>query len=109
MIENVDIENFRAACSLRTEDFYYDLPKELIAQHPTAQRDACRLMTLDKHSGAVAHHVFSEIIDMLRPEDILVVNSSKVIPARLLGVSQKTGSPMELLLLRAQICLIRRR
>ncbi|MBQ8351753.1 MAG: tRNA preQ1(34) S-adenosylmethionine ribosyltransferase-isomerase QueA [Clostridia bacterium] len=101
MIENATIENSRAACDLKTEDFSYDLPKELIAQHPTEQRDACRLMCLGKESGKTSHHIFSEIIDMLRPEDILVVNSSKVIPARLLGVSEKTGSPMELLLLRA--------
>lgn len=102
MIENAAIENSRAACALKTEDFSYDLPKELIAQHPAAQRDACRLMCLGKESGKVSHHVFHEIIDMLRPEDMLVVNSSKVIPARLLGVSEKTGAPMELLLLRAR-------
>ena len=101
MIENVAIENSRAACSLKTEDFSYDLPKELIAQHPTEQRDACRLMCLERESGKTSHHIFNEIVDMLRPEDILVVNSSKVIPARLLGVSEKTGAPMELLLLRA--------
>ena len=102
MIENVTVENPRAASTLKTEDFFYDLPTELIAQHPTEQRDACRLMVLDKESGQTTHHVFHEIIDMLQPEDILVVNSSKVIPARLLGVSEKNGSPMELLLLRAQ-------
>ncbi len=102
MIENVAIENIRTESALRTEDFYYDLPKELIAQHPTAQRDACRLMCLDKASGAVSHHTFSDIINMLQPEDMLVVNSSKVIPARLLGVALKNGAPMELLLLRAQ-------
>ena len=102
MIENAAIQNERAKTSLCTEDFFYHLPEELIAQHPTEQRDACRLMTLDRASGAVAHHRFYEIIDFLRPEDILVVNSSKVIPARLLGVTDKSGAPMELLLLRMQ-------
>lgn len=102
MIDNVAIDNARAASALKTEDFFYDLPKELIAQHPTAERDACRLMCLDKLSGQISHHVFHEIENMLRPEDILVVNSSKVIPARLLGVTDKTGAAMELLLLRAR-------
>lgn len=102
MIENVAIRNTRAKTSLCTEDFFYNLPEELIAQHPSEQRDGCRLMTLDRASGALAHHHFYEIIDFLRPEDILVVNSSKVIPARLLGTTDKSGAPMELLLLRMQ-------
>ena len=102
MIENVAIQNERAETSLCTEDFFYHLPEELIAQHPSEQRDGCRLMTLDKKNGAVAHHHFYEILDFLRPEDILVVNSSKVIPARLLGTTDKSGAPMELLLLRMQ-------
>jgi S-adenosylmethionine:tRNA ribosyltransferase-isomerase len=100
MIENVAIQNERAETTLCTEDFFYHLPEELIAQHPSEQRDACRLMTLAKESGAVAHHHFYEILDFLRPEDILVVNSSKVIPARLLGKSEKTGGDVEFLLLR---------
>ncbi|MBQ8174546.1 MAG: tRNA preQ1(34) S-adenosylmethionine ribosyltransferase-isomerase QueA [Clostridia bacterium] len=102
MIENATIQNERTQTTLCTEDFFYHLPEELIAQHPTEQRDACRLMTLDKTSGVMGHHHFYEIIDFLRPEDILVVNSSKVIPARLLGVTDKSGAPIELLLLRMQ-------
>ena len=95
------ITNERVKTDLLTHDFYYDLPEELIAQHPTEKRDACRLMVLSRDTGEVEHKIFSDIIDFLNPEDILVVNSSKVIPARLLGKTEKTGSDMELLLLRA--------
>lgn len=95
-----EIKNERVATELVTHDFYYELPEELIAQFPAEKRDKCRLMTLDKESGEISHRVFSDIIDFLRPEDMLVVNSSKVIPARLLGKTEKTGSDMELLLLK---------
>ncbi len=94
------IINKRCETDLTTHDFYYDLPEELIAQFPTAERDGCRLMVLDRESGRVEHKHFYDIIDYLNPEDMLVVNSSKVIPARLLGKTDKTGSDMELLLLR---------
>ena len=94
------IINERIATELKTSDFYYELPEELIAQSPTEERDGCRLMVLDRESGEVEHKRFFDIIDYLRPEDMLVVNSSKVIPARLLGKTKKTGSDMELLLLR---------
>ena len=95
-----EIINERVKTSLSTSDFYYDLPEELIAQTPSPERDKCRLMVLDRASESVEHKIFSDIIDYLRPEDMLVVNSSKVIPARLLGKTEKTGSDMELLLLR---------
>lgn len=95
------IVNERIKTELETHDFYYDLPEELIAQFPSDERDKCRLMVLNRDSGEVSHKIFSDIIDFLRPEDMLVVNSSKVIPARLLGVTEKTGASMELLLLRA--------
>ena len=101
MQENSKIVNERASTSLVTRDFYYELPEELIAQSPSDERDGCRLMVLDRENGNIDHKIFKDIIDYLRPEDMLVVNSSKVIPARLLGVTDKTGSPMELLLLRA--------
>ena len=102
-MENVkeEIVNERIKTDLVTSDFYYDLPEELIAQFPSAERDGCRLMTVDKSSGALEHKIFRDIIDYLNPEDMLVVNSSKVIPAHLLGKTDKTGSDMELLLLRA--------
>ncbi len=95
------IVNERPKTDLSTHDFYYDLPEELIAQSPSPERDGCRLMVLDREKKSIEHKIFSDIIDYLNPDDILVVNSSKVIPARLLGVSEKTGSPIELLLLRA--------
>ena len=94
------IINERVDTTLTTHDFYYDLPEELIAQFPSAERDMCRLMVLDRKAGTVEHKIFRDIIDYLNPEDMLVVNSSKVIPARLLGTTEKTGASMELLLLR---------
>ena len=94
------IKNERIKTDLKTEDFYYELPEELIAQTPSPERDGCRLMVLDRKSGEISHKVFSDIIEYLNPEDMLVVNSSKVIPARLLGKTEKTGADMELLLLR---------
>ena len=96
-----EIRNERVKTTLRTEDFYYDLPEELIAQSPAPVRDECRLMVLDRASDGVEHKIFRDIIDYLNPEDMLVINSSKVIPARLLGKTDKTGADMELLLLRA--------
>ena len=94
------IINERPKTSLSTSDFYYDLPEELIAQFPSEKRDGCRLMVLDKSGGEPSHKIFSDVIDYLNPADILVVNSSKVIPARLIGKTEKTGSEIELLLLR---------
>ena len=99
-MKNELILNDRVATDLATEDFYYDLPEELIAQSPSDRRDGCRLMLLDRESGEVEHKIFRDIIDYLNPEDMIVVNSSKVIPARLLGKTEKTGGDMELLLLR---------
>ncbi len=99
-MEEKNIVNERVETTLTTHDFWYDLPEELIAQTPAARRDRSRLLVLDRKSGAIEHHVFHDIIDFLRPEDMLVVNASRVIPARLLGVSEKNGSPMELLLLK---------
>ncbi len=94
------IINERIGTELVTHDFYYDLPEELIAQFPSSERDGCRLMVLDREKKTVEHKIFRDMIDFLNPEDMLVVNSSKVIPARLLGKTEKTGSDMELLLLR---------
>ena len=94
------ILNERKKTDLKTSDFYYDLPEELIAQSPSDERDGCRLMVLDRKSGATEHKIFRDIIDYLNEGDMLVVNSSKVIPARLLGKTDKTGGDMELLLLR---------
>ncbi len=94
------ILNERVATDLSTGDFYYDLPEELIAQSPSDKRDGCRLMVLNRAEQTVEHKIFHDIIDHIRPEDMLVVNSSKVIPARLLGKTEKSGGDIELLLLR---------
>ena len=98
--KDIKILNERVSTTLTTSDFYYELPEELIAQSPSEERDGCRLMVLERESGEVSHKIFRDIIDYLKPEDMLVVNSSKVIPARLLGKTDKTGGDMELLLLR---------
>ena len=65
---------------MKTSDFYYDLPQELIAQTPIAQRDTSRLMTLDRNTGAVEHHHFYELADYLNPGDCLILNNSRVLP-----------------------------
>lgn len=82
------------------KEFWYDLPKELIAQQPASPRDAARLMLLDRRSDAVEHAVFRDLPAYLEPGDLLVVNNSKVLPARLLGTKVPTGAVCELLLLR---------
>ncbi|MBP3305389.1 MAG: tRNA preQ1(34) S-adenosylmethionine ribosyltransferase-isomerase QueA [Oscillospiraceae bacterium] len=84
---------------MKTSDFWYDLPEELIAQTPLEKRDASRLMVLDRETGAVTHKHFYDIIDYLRPGDCLVMNDSRVLPARLLG-HRPTGGAVEVLLLR---------
>lgn len=85
---------------LKKSDFYFDLPQELIAQDPLEDRSSSRLLMLDKDTGAVSHHVFREIADYLRPGDCLVLNNTKVIPARLLGEREGTGAHVEVLLLK---------
>ncbi len=84
---------------MKTHDFYYDLPEELIAQTPLQQRDTSRLMVLDRETGKITHKHFYDIIDYLRPGDCLVMNDSRVLPARLLG-HRPTGGAVEVLLLR---------
>ena len=84
---------------MKTSDFYYDLPQELIAQTPAEPRDHSRLMVLDRATGAIGHHHFYDLVELLRPGDLLVVNNSRVLPARLYGVREDTGAAMELLLL----------
>lgn len=84
----------------KTSDYDFALPQELIAQDPLADRSSSRLLTLDKRSGAVEHHQFREIVSWLRPGDCLVLNNTKVIPARLYGVKEGTGAVIEVLLLK---------
>ena len=85
---------------LRKSDFYFELPPELIAQDPLADRSASRLLVLDKETGKVEHHVFREIADYLSEGDCLVLNNTKVIPARLMGQKEDTGAAIEVLLLK---------
>lgn len=85
---------------MRLEDFNYNLPKELIAQVPSPKRDECRLMVLDKEKHTIEHKHFYDILDYLQPGDCLVVNDSRVIPARLFGIKEKTGAHIELLLIK---------
>ena len=85
---------------MKTEDFYYDLPEELIAQVPIKDRTASRLLVLDKKTGRTIDKHFYDIKDYLKKGDVLVINNTRVIPARLLGVRTDTQSPVELLLLK---------
>ena len=84
---------------MKTADFYFDLPEELIAQTPLERRDASRLLCLDRWSGAREHRIFSELPELLQPGDCLVMNDSRVLPARLMGM-RETGGVVEVLLLR---------
>ena len=84
---------------MKTSDFYYDLPQELIAQTPIEKRDTSRLMTLNRTTGEVGHHHFYELPDFLRPGDCLILNDSRVLPARLLGQRLPSGGACEVLLL----------
>lgn len=85
---------------MKTSDFYYDLPKELIAQDPLENRSSSRLLVLHRKSGRVEHRVFTDLLEYLRPGDCLVRNNTKVIPARLFGTRTDTGATIELLLLK---------
>lgn len=82
------------------KDFYYDLPQELIAQDPLRDRSASRLMVLDKNTGEIQHRIFKNITEYLKPGDCLVINNTKVIPARLYGVKEGTEAKVEILLLK---------
>ena len=96
------ITNEKPQTELTKSDFWYDLPPELIAQTPLPVRDSSRLMCVDRRTGEIEHRVFHDIVDLLQPGDLLVVNDSKVIPARIFGVKEETGVPMEVLLLRPE-------
>lgn len=85
---------------MKTSDFYYDLPEELIAQDPLEDRTASRLLVLDRQTGTVEHKVFSDVIDYLNKGDCLVINNTRVIPARLIGEKEGTGGKVEVLLLK---------
>ena len=95
------IINERISTELRTNDFYYELPEELIAQHPMEKRDTSRLMVINRDGSPIEHKHFFDIKDYLRPDDVLVINESKVIPARIFGhLEGREEAGLELLLLR---------
>lgn len=85
---------------MRTSDFDYELPQELIAQHPVAQRDHSRLLVMDKNTGEVEHRIFRDILDYLHKGDVLVLNKTKVLPARIFGVKEGGSAKIEVLLLK---------
>ena len=85
---------------LKVKDFYFDLPEELIAQHPLEKRDESKLMVLNKETGEIEHKVFKDIIDYLQPGDCLVLNNTRVLPARLIGAKEGSGGKIEFLLLK---------
>ncbi len=85
---------------MKRSDFYFDLPEELIAQTPLQKRDSSRLLLLDKETGAIDHRVFSDLKSLLKKGDVLVINDSRVLPARIIGVNAETGGEMEFLLLK---------
>lgn len=85
---------------MKTDDFDFELPEELIAQTPIVKRDSSRLMVVDKQTGELSHHIFSDIVDLLNPGDVLVLNDTKVMPARLFGVKEDTLAHIEVLLLK---------
>lgn len=86
--------------TMQLEDFNYDLPEELIAQVPLEKRDTSRLMVLDKNTGEIEHKSFTDILDYIQEGDTLVLNDTKVLPARLIGVKEDTGAIIEILLLK---------
>ena len=82
------------------KDFYFDLPQELIAQDPLEDRSSSRLLVLDKKTGEIEHHTFRDVVSYLKKGDCLVINDTKVIPARLFGVKEDTQAKIEVLLLK---------
>ena len=86
--------------TMNVKDFYFDLPQELIAQDPLEDRSSSRLLVLDKNTGETEHRHFRDITEYLRPGDCLVINNTKVIPARLFGVKEDTQAKIEVLLLK---------
>jgi S-adenosylmethionine:tRNA ribosyltransferase-isomerase len=85
---------------MKTSDFFYELPQELIAQTPVEPRDSSKLMVLDKNTGEIEHKIFHDLIDYLNPNDCLILNDTRVIPARIYGIKKETGAAVEFLLLK---------
>lgn len=85
---------------MKVADFDYELPEELIAQHPNEKRDEARLLVLNRQNKTMEHKIFKDVIDYLNPGDCLVINNTKVIPARLYGIKEISGTQVEFLLLK---------
>ena len=92
------MSNTFAEIIMKTSDFYYDLPQELIAQRPLTDRSSSRLLVLDKETGDIKHQNFTDLLDMLGENDVLVMNNTRVLPARIYGKKEGTGANIELLL-----------
>ena len=84
---------------MKKSDFYFDLPERLIAQHPMEQRDQSRMLVMDRTTGGLSHRHFYDLLDYLKPGDCLVMNNSRVIPARLMGLAEGRTTPIEVVLL----------
>jgi S-adenosylmethionine:tRNA ribosyltransferase-isomerase len=95
------INNERVPSELTTHDFYYDLPEELIAQTPIEKRDNSRLMIVNRNDNTITHSIFHDIIDHINENDVLVINNSKVIPARMYGLKEDTGASIEVVMLKS--------
>ena len=85
---------------MRTDDFDFELPEELIAQTPLSKRDSSKLLVLNKETGDIEHKVFTDIVDYLVPGDVLVLNDTKVMPARIYGIKEETNAAIEILMLK---------
>ena len=95
------INNTRVPSELTTHDFYYDLPEELIAQTPVEKRDSSRLMVINRKDNTHTHKIFHDIINYINENDVLVINNSKVIPARMYGIKEGTGASIEVVMLKS--------
>ena len=93
-------DTIQTQTGLRTADYWFDLPQELIAQDPMEDRDLSRMLVMNRKTGQIEHKIFRDIIDYLDPGDTLVLNDTRVIPARLLGTKEGTGANAEILLLK---------
>ena len=100
-IQKYTINQHNKGEDMKVSDFNYELPEELIAQEPLAERHMSRLLVLDKNTGSIEHRVFKDINGYLMPGDCLVLNDTRVIPARLVGQKEDTGSKIEFVLLRS--------
>ena len=105
MINFSGIEKEMQGTLMKTHDFYYELPEELIAQHPVATRSDSRLLLLDKKTGEYSDRHFRDLPEFLNPGDLLVINNTRVIPARLMGVRSDTGTVVEIFLLKSVVRL----